>query len=278
MIRTKNDDIEALEKEKIEMYTKINHYKNYEIKITENEQVVKRLNDQIAQLKADAENWQKKLRDSDARAKEFENQLFKNNQEKERLTNMIKTKSNEYEILRNRYSELEINSRKVQELELVCQEQHNQILSHISEIERFESKLKDYEAQLDKERDLVTELGFKVIVLSSEIERQAGGGATSGGLKSREYEELKENYSRLQSKVTSKNNEVDILLSKVGHLESKVSTLTQEFKRLLEIVQRSENESKELGLRIDEYQDYARRINILGAEIDRLQATNKALD
>lgn len=124
LIRTKNDDIEALEKEKIEMYTKINHYKNYEIKITENEQVVKRLNDQIAQLKADAENWQKKLRDSDARAKEFENQLFKNNQEKERLTNMIKTKSNEYEILRNRYSELEINSRKVQELELVCQEQH----------------------------------------------------------------------------------------------------------------------------------------------------------
>lgn len=74
---------------------------------------------------------------------------------------------------------------------------------------------------MDKERDLVTELGFKVIVLSSEIERQAGGGATSGGLKSREYEELKENYSRLQSKVTSKNNEVDILLSKVGHLESK---------------------------------------------------------
>lgn len=54
--------------------------------------------------------------------------------------------------------------------------------------------------------------------------------------------------------------------------------MTQEFKRLLEIVQRSENESKELGLRIDEYQDYARRINILGAEIDRLQATNKALD
>lgn len=54
LIRTKNDDIEALEKEKIEMHTKINHYKNYEIKITENEQVVKRLNDQIAQLRGDA--------------------------------------------------------------------------------------------------------------------------------------------------------------------------------------------------------------------------------
>lgn len=64
LIRTKNDDIEALEKEKIEMHTKINHYKNYEIKITENEQVVKRLNDQIAQLRGDAENWQKKIRDA----------------------------------------------------------------------------------------------------------------------------------------------------------------------------------------------------------------------
>jgi hypothetical protein len=30
--------------------------------------------------------------------------------------------------------------------------------------------------------------------------------------------------------------------------------------------------------KIDEYQDYARRIHILGAEIDRLQAENKAFD
>lgn len=29
---------------------------------------------------------------------------------------------------------------------------------------------------------------------------------------------------------------------------------------------------------IEEYQDYARRIHILGAEIDRLRAENKALD
>ena len=36
------------------MYTTINHYKNYEIKISENEQIVKRLNDQINQLRADA--------------------------------------------------------------------------------------------------------------------------------------------------------------------------------------------------------------------------------
>ena len=33
-----------------------------------------------------------------------------------------------------------------------------------------------------------------------------------------------------------------------------------------------------MSMRIDEYQDYARRIHILGAEIDRLQAENKAYD
>jgi hypothetical protein len=36
LIRSKNDDIETLEKEKVQMHTTINHYKNYEIKISEN--------------------------------------------------------------------------------------------------------------------------------------------------------------------------------------------------------------------------------------------------
>ena len=43
-------------------------------------------------------------------------------------------------------------------------------------------------------------------MLSCEVERLVGGGGTAGGMKTREYEELKESYSRLQSKVTSKNN------------------------------------------------------------------------
>jgi len=33
-----------------------------------------------------------------------------------------------------------------------------------------------------------------------------------------------------------------------------------------------------MSQRIDEYQDYAKRIHILGAEIDRLRAENKAFD
>jgi hypothetical protein len=67
----------------------------------------------------------------------------------------------------------------------------------------------------------VNEFAYKIIVLSCEVERLMGGGAGSVGMKSREYEELKENYSRLKSKVTAKNNEIDILLSRIGSLEGK---------------------------------------------------------
>jgi predicted RNase H-like nuclease (RuvC/YqgF family) len=43
-------------------------------------------------------------------------------------------------------------------------------------------------------------------------------------------------------------------------------------------VQASEQETKNLTRQIEEYQDYARRIHILGAEIDRLRAENKNFD
>lgn len=145
-------------------------------------------------------------------------------------------------------------------------------------MERMEQKIRDYEGTIEKEKSLVTELSFRVIVQSAEIERLAGGGVGSGGMKSREYEELKESYSRLQSKVVSKNNEIDILLSKISGLESQISKLAQEFKRLLNEVIKSENESKTMSSKIEEYQDYAKRIHILSAEIDRLQAENKAYD
>ena len=43
-------------------------------------------------------------------------------------------------------------------------------------------------------------------------------------------------------------------------------------------VERSEQETLKLQQQIEEYQDYARRIHILGAEIDRLQSDNRSLD
>lgn len=75
---------------------------------------MKRLNDQIVQLRGDNDGWQKKIRDAENKSRELENHLFANNQEKEKLSSLIKTKANEYESLRSRYSELEAGNRKVQ--------------------------------------------------------------------------------------------------------------------------------------------------------------------
>lgn len=47
---------------------------------------------------------------------------------------------------------------------------------------------------------------------------------------------------------------------------------------MLEDAQRSDQETVMLVRKVEEYQDYARRIEILGAEIDRLRAENKAYD
>ena len=51
-----------------------------------------------------------------------------------------------------------------------------------------------------------------------------------------------------------------------------------EFQRLLHEAQRSDQETLTLVKKVEEYQDYAKRIHILGAEIDRLRAENKAFD
>ena len=48
--------------------------------------------------------------------------------------------------------------------------------------------------------------------------------------------------------------------------------------RLLSEAEKSEKENQTLIQRIDQYQDYAKRIHILGAEIDRLMLTNQNLD
>lgn len=69
------------------------------------------------------DNWQQKYREADSKAREMENFLFKNTQEKEKLGSMIKTKNNEYEQLRNQYAKLEPELRKKSEMELILQNQ-----------------------------------------------------------------------------------------------------------------------------------------------------------
>jgi|JI6StandDraft_1071083.scaffolds.fasta_scaffold147335_1 predicted RNase H-like nuclease (RuvC/YqgF family) len=90
-----------------------------------------------------------------------------------------------------------------------------------SDMEGYERKFKSYETELDRERSFTNEFAFKIIALSSEIERLNAEGGLMSKQKSKEYQELQEHYSRLQSKVQSKNNEIDMLVAKISSLESK---------------------------------------------------------
>lgn len=50
-----------------------------------------------------------------------------------------------------------------------------------------------------------------------------------------------------------------------------------EFLRLQQIVEKNEKDTEALNIKIEQYKDYAKRIHILGAEMDRLSAENIAL-
>lgn len=116
LLKERNREIGQLEKEKLELYGQINHYKNYELKIAENEQLVARMQDGNSSLKQEIDSWQLKYREADAKARDFENHLFRNNQEKEKLNTMVRNKNSEYEELRNQYSRLEPEARRKNEL------------------------------------------------------------------------------------------------------------------------------------------------------------------
>jgi len=44
------------------LHSKINHYRNYEVKISEGEQVSAKLKDDVNKLRRDVENWQSKAK------------------------------------------------------------------------------------------------------------------------------------------------------------------------------------------------------------------------
>lgn len=58
----------------------------------------------------------------------------------------------------------------------------------------------------------------------------------------------------------------------------RIAQLSSEFSKILNEVQKSDQETKNLGRQIEEYQDYANRIHILSAEIDRLRLQNRNFD
>ena len=99
------------------------------MKISEGEQVTARLNNEISKLRGDIENWQEKTRQAENKARDMDRVLYENNNEKERLSSLIKSKNYEYEELRNKYSRLEGDNHKIAELEGILHEQHVQIVN-----------------------------------------------------------------------------------------------------------------------------------------------------
>lgn len=95
LIAVKNEDIDQLEKEKVEMLSEMNYYKNYENQIREYEQDIEKMRNVIDTNRKEIENWQNKFRASDGKVRELENALFVQNQEKEKLGTVARTKSNE---------------------------------------------------------------------------------------------------------------------------------------------------------------------------------------
>jgi predicted RNase H-like nuclease (RuvC/YqgF family) len=124
LIENKNEDIESLESSKIDLVTKINHYKNYEVKVNEYESVIKKLSDNIEAAKRDLDVYQNKCRGYENKIREMENNVNYTQQEKERLNGLNKNKSNEIEEYKNRLSKLEQEYRRMQEVDKVCQGLH----------------------------------------------------------------------------------------------------------------------------------------------------------
>ena len=54
--------------------------------------------------------------------------------------------------------------------------------------------------------------------------------------------------------------------------------ITGELQRFVEIVSQHEQKARQLEQEITQFQDYARRIQILSAEIDRIQGENRGLE
>ncbi len=93
-------------------------------------------------LKRDVDNWQNKYRSADAKVREMENQLFVVNNEKGKLTTMVRTKIDDWESLKAMYESMEGEMRQVNELRHVCQQQHGQIAACMNDIQTLEKRSK----------------------------------------------------------------------------------------------------------------------------------------
>ena len=86
--------------------------------------------------------------------------------------------------------------------------------------EGYERKLKGCEQELERQKGYTNEFAFKIIVLSCEIQRLSQEGGMSSKAKAKEMMEMQESYSTIQRKVNAKNQEIEMLITKITSLEN----------------------------------------------------------
>lgn len=73
LIKDRNQDISTLENQKLQLHTLVNQYKNYELKIQENEQTVSKLQSALNNARNELDGMANKIRIAESKAKEAQN-------------------------------------------------------------------------------------------------------------------------------------------------------------------------------------------------------------
>ena len=95
LIRNKNEDLEQLEREKIELYSQVNKYKNYEPKMQENEQIIGQLKNALNGANNQLQDAAEKIRAAENKHKDLENNMYSQSQEKEKINAIARNKTQE---------------------------------------------------------------------------------------------------------------------------------------------------------------------------------------
>lgn len=187
---------------------------------------------------------------------------------------MLKQKGFEYDDLRSKYSRLEQESYHLQEVEAAYREAQNQIAAMAGELERLERICIELESHLKKEQEISGDLGCRVIVLSAELDRRN----SYSGLNNKELLAMKETFYSMEKSSREKDSEMLVLHQRITGLETQLTFLQSELERFLHVITVNEQKAKQLEADISQFMDYARRIQILASEIDRLTGENKGLE
>jgi predicted RNase H-like nuclease (RuvC/YqgF family) len=91
---------------------------------------------------------------------------------------------------------------------------------YLSDAEAMERKAKENESLYQKEKAGAQEMRSKLNATASELERLSYESKNNEGRKSKEFTELQEHYSKLLTRVKAKDNEIEILTSKIAQLEA----------------------------------------------------------